>query len=30
MYAAIITLGAAGVATYAAMTTLEKKLIKWA
>jgi ABC-type nitrate/sulfonate/bicarbonate transport system permease component len=29
MYAAIITLGAAGVATYAAMTTLEKKLIKW-
>ncbi len=30
MYAAIITLGTAGVATYAAMTTLEKKLIKWA
>jgi ABC-type nitrate/sulfonate/bicarbonate transport system permease component len=30
MYAAIVTLGAAGVATYAAMTTLEKKLIKWA
>jgi ABC-type proline/glycine betaine transport system permease subunit len=28
MYAAIITLGVAGAATYAAMTTLEKKLIK--
>jgi ABC-type nitrate/sulfonate/bicarbonate transport system, permease component len=30
MYAAILTLGAAGVATYAAMSYVEKKLIKWA